>query len=264
MEIITSRQNNLFKHIKRLKEDKKYRKENKEFWVDGVNFVAQGKENNWVIKKLVYVPEELQSEFKKNIVEAVPAEKKVEFSKELYESLSSKKDIQGIGAIFEEKSFFNRVENETSIVLEHISNPGNLGTIMRTCVAFGIKNVVIVNPAVDPFSFEVVRSSMGAIFHLTISIFDSTEELVKTLEEQNIVSIGTSLQDDSIDIREYKNDLSLYALWFGNEAKGMSDEAKKCCKTLLHIPMTDKVDSFNISESVGITVWELVGKSIKN
>lgn len=260
MELITSRQNNVFKHIRSLKEDKKYRKESREFWVDGVNFVAQGLDKGWILKKLIYVPEKIDSPYKSTITEHIAENNKVAFSRDLYSALSTKKDIQGIGAIFEEKSS-STVAKESSIVLEHISNPGNLGTIIRTSLAFGIKNIIIVNPAVDPFSFEVVRSSMGAIFHVSISVFDSTEVLGQKLEESQIISVGTSLQDDSTDIRTYKFDNQPSAIWFGNEAKGLTPEARKICQSLLHIPMTGDVDSLNISESVGIVLWELVRKS---
>ncbi len=263
MEIITSRQNSLFKHIKNLKDDKKYRREQGEFWVDGVNFVAQAEAKNWKIKKLVYVPEVLNTPFKTETLDKISAENRVAFSADLYSALSTKKDIQGIGAIIEEKALKNTLPEGRIVVLENISNPGNLGTIMRTSVAFGIKNIVIINPAVDPFSFEVVRASMGSIFYLNVSVFNSTDLLGKQLVEKGIISVGTSLQDDSVDIRTFDlKSKSKLAIWFGNEAKGLTPEARKICQGLLHIPMTKDVDSLNISESVGITLWEVCKNNI--
>src|SRR3989344_343331 len=103
METVTSRQNPRFKEIKKLTEDKKYREEASSFFVDGVNFVAQAIENDWVVEQLIYVPEKIGSDFKKKVLALVDEDKRLAVSADLYEALATKKDIQGMGAVVKMK-----------------------------------------------------------------------------------------------------------------------------------------------------------------
>lgn len=262
MEVITSRQNPRYKEIKKLVEEKKYRQETGCFFVDGVNFVAQMIENNWEVVQLVYVPEKMDTEFKKTVVAKVPAEKYFSIDESLYQTLSFKKDIQGVGAVVRQKVSVNTLSLGTGVVLENIANPGNLGSIMRLCAAFDIKNLYTIAPCVEFFHPEAVRASMGAIFHLNLVEFESLEEMKQKLSENPRHCLGTSLQDDAIDLAAWTTSqvVQNMLIWFGSEARGLSSEARKLCQTLLRIPMTKAVDSINIAESAAIVLYELVVK----
>jgi TrmH family RNA methyltransferase len=258
---ITSRQNAIFKHIRDLIENKRYRLSANQFWIDGANFTYKAIQNGWKIDKLIYVEEELESDFRKEVVNLVPEEKKVSFSHELYEVLASKKDIQGIGAIVNMQFQKNELNLGFGIVLENISNPGNLGMIIRACAAFNIQNIYIINPAVDPFNPETVRSSMESIFYVKVSIFDSLNNMKSALQSSSFTNIGTSLQPDSIDLKEFGQNFDLtenVLIWFGNEAKGLTDESKAICDKLLNIKMSENVDSLNIAGSASIFLYELL------
>jgi TrmH family RNA methyltransferase len=261
MELITSRQNPNFKHIRKILEDKRYRTQYQEFWIDGVAFVNQAISNDWDVKRVLYVPESIDSDFKREVLNKVAAYKKIEVSSGLYEALSNKNDIQGIGALVAMKYKINTLFNGFGVVLENISNPGNLGMIMRTCAAFGIQNIYIINPAVDPFSIESVRSSMEAIFSLNIGVFDSVDKFAEALKANKFLNIGTSLQKDSIEIKEFNQKFKLddnTILWLGNESKGMTQKAKDLCDKLINIKMSPNVDSLNIGASAAIFIYELV------
>lgn len=263
METVTSRQNPRFKEIKKLTEDKKYREEAGSFFVDGVNFVAQAVENDWEVELLVYVPEKIDSDFKKKILSLVSEDKRFAVSIDLYEALATKKDIQGIGAVVKMKLTRNEVLDGTGVVLENIANPGNLGSIARLCGAFGIKNLYVIRPAVEFFNPETVRASMGAIFQLNLVSFDSLEMVTKALAKKPRACLGTSLQGDSIDISQLtitKENKDGELIWFGSEAKGLSGEAKNLCHTLVKIPISETVDSLNVAESAAIVIYELVAK----
>jgi len=261
MDIITSRQNPRYKDIKKLVEDKKFRNESGTFFIDGVNFVAQAIENNWDIEQLVYSPSLVDSDFKRAVVSQVSKDKYFEIDPDLYEGLSTKKDIQGIGAVIRQKFSVNTLSDGAGVVLEHIANPGNLGSIMRLCAAFEIPTIYTVAPCVESFNPEVVRSSMGAIFHLKIVEFESLEAMSHKLAESEYFCIGTSIQDDSIDLADYEPKKLLTEnklIWFGSEAKGLSNAARDLCQTLLRIPVSKAVDSLNVAESAAIVLYELI------
>ena len=263
MEVITSRQNPRYKEIKKLIDDKKYRQETGCFFVDGVNFVAQAIENNWDVRQLVYVPNKIDSEFKKMVLTKVPPERYFPIDESLYQALSSKKDIQGVGAVIQQKVTANTLYSGTGVVLENIANPGNLGSIARLCAAIGIKNLYTIAPSVEFFHPEAIRASMGAIFHLNLVEFESLTTMKQRLLENNYICIGTSLQEDATDLSSWTTSevVQNTLIWFGSEARGLSSEAKELCPTLLRIPMSQAVDSLNVAESAAIVMYELVIKN---
>lgn len=261
MEIVTSRQNPSFKAIRKLVEDKKYRDETGLFFVDGVNFVAQAMDNNWEISELVYVPSKADTQFKQDIIARVSENKHFPIDISLYEMLSTKKDIQGVGVVVRQKIQNNILLDGAGVVLENIANPGNLGSIARLCAAFGIKNLYVIRPAVEFFHPEAVRASMGGLFHLNLVAFDSFVEMKSALKKKSVFCLGTSLQGDAIRLSDLAAATSqVVIVWFGSEAKGLTDEAKKLCQTLVKIPISSAVDSLNVAESAAIVLYELFVK----
>lgn len=261
MKTITSRQNTRFKEVRRLVEDKKHRDETGLFFVDGVNFVAQALDAGWEISELVFVPDEIDTEFKKEVVARVPENKHFSVDISLYETLSAKKDIQGVGAVVRQKIQRNILLEGTGVILENIANPGNLGSIARLCAAFDIKNLYVIKPAVEFFHPEAVRASMGGLFHLNLVAFDSLVEMKSALKKKSVFCLGTSLQGDAIRLSDLAVATSqVVIVWFGSEAKGLTDEAKKLCQTLVKIPISSAVDSLNVAESAAIVLYELFVK----
>ena len=260
MEAITSKQNSRFKDIKKLTEDKKYRDETGLFFVDGVNFVSQEIDNNWEIEQLVYVPSQIDSDFKKRVLARIPTNKHFAVDTSLYEGLATKDDIQGVGAIIRQRIQKNTLLSGAGVGLENLANPGNLGSIARLCAAFEVKNLYVIKPGVEFFHPEAIRASMGAIFHLNLIGFDSLNQMKQEISSKNFVSLGTSLQTDSIDLNDYLHNRDVsksYLIWFGSEAKGMSDEAKRLCQLLLKVPISQAVDSLNVAESAAVVLYEL-------
>lgn len=266
METITSRQNPRYKEIKKLVEEKKYRQETGCFFVDGVNFVAQVIENNWEVAQLVYVPDKIETEYKKAVLAKVSPEKYFPIDEALYQALSSKKDIQGVGAVVKQKVSANTLFAGDGVVLENIANPGNLGSIMRLCAAFDIKNIYTISPSVEFFHPEAVRASMGAIFHLNLVEFESLTLMKQKLSENPRHCLGTSLQDDAVDLSAWTTSEAVQntLVWFGSEARGLSGEAKNLCQTLVRIPISKVVDSLNVAECAAIVLYELIGKKLRS
>lgn len=221
------------------------------FWVDGVNFVHQALENTWEVDTLVYLADKLDTEFKHQVIHAVPKDNRMLLGHAVYEKLAYKNDIQGIGAVVKMKYQKNVILPGKGLVLENTQYAGNMGTIMRSGLAFGVNNIYLVGKTVDPFSPEVVRASMGAIFGINIVLIDD----ISLLKDQN--NIALTLDKNSQDLRSKILDPKPYLLWLGNEGKGLTRQALEICQTKLRIEISGLVDSLNVSEAAAIAIYAL-------
>lgn len=133
---------------------------------------------------------------------------------------------------------------------------GNLGTIIRSSVGFGILNIAIIKPAVDLFSPKVIRSSMGAIFNVNIEYFDNFNAYLK--EKRNcypfMLKATTSLSD--VVIKEP------YSLIFGPEASGLDDSYLNVGCPLI-IRHNNTIDSLNLDNAVSIALYEFTKNDFK-
>lgn len=243
--------------FKRLVKDRSFRWGCGQFWVDGVNFVHKAVKQNWTLETLVYVPEKLDTDFKKDLVLGMDKSKKMSVGVDTYSMLSAREEIQGVGAVFDMK-YQKEVNTEgLAVVVEHPADPGNLGSIMRSMVAFGVKNLHIVNPGVDPFSPEVVRSSMGAIFYINIVIWDGLGKISEIAKNHlNVAAVlGQAEELKKFSTGSIQKDKIW--LWLGNEARGLSGHVLRLCQYKVTIPISRDVDSLNLAEAASIFLYEL-------
>ena len=143
------------------------------------------------------------------------------------------------------------------LVLVNPSDMGNMGTIMRTMLGYGITNLNIVKPCVDVFNPKVIRSSMGAIFSLNICEFENIEEYLKSNNNKKYFFMLDGKEILGKFIPEKNN----FDLIFGNEGSGLPhfliDE-----DTSVVIKHSNKIDSLNLPISVGIALYEFSKKDI--
>lgn len=148
------------------------------------------------------------------------------------------------------ESFFS------DITLVHPSDAGNLGTIMRSAVAFGFKFLNIVEPAIDPFDPKVIRASMGAIFHLETRTFSEEEfyDFERLGKRQFAFVLNDQAQAlEAIDASQYKH--ANISLIFGNEATGLpADFCEKTGATPVFIQQSENVDSLNLGVAASISM----------
>ncbi len=220
------------------------------FWVDGVNFVDQAIKKGWEIDTLVYLADKLDTEFKHSVIHAVPKDNRMLIGHAVYEKLAYKGDIQGIGAVVKMKSHKDVLLPGSGLVLENTQYAGNMGTIMRTALGFGIKNIYLVGKTVDPFAPEVVRASMGAIFGINIILIDNLSIL------SNQSNIALSLDTDAQILTSNIQHPASFNLWLGHEGRGLTPQAKVMCQTKLRIEISPDIDSLNIAEAVAIALYE--------
>ncbi len=139
--------------------------------------------------------------------------------------------------------------SKSQIVLVNPSNMGNMGTILRTAVGFGIHDIAFISPAVDVFNPKVVRSSMGALFRLRHQYFDSFEAYRAANSQQEVFTfmLNARRQLTIEDCPKPKH----FALVFGNEATGLDDSYLDAGTSII-IPQSPEVDSLNLTIAVGI------------
>ena len=148
-------------------------------------------------------------------------------------------------------------ENYLLVGLESINDPGNLGTIIRTCEWFGIKDIVCSLDSVDCYNPKVVQSAMGSLSRINITYLD----LSKFLKSKSLKKFGTFIAGESV----YENKISVAKgiVVFGNEANGISDDLRVLLDVKLTIPRFNHdsyPESLNLSNSVGIVLSEFSRK----
>jgi len=140
------------------------------------------------------------------------------------------------------------------VLLEDIQDPGNLGTIIRSAVAFNIDTIILSKSSVDPYNEKVIRATQGLIFHINIIIGD-LKEAISTLKHQKYDIIGTTVNNEKQSNIVRKN--SKYALLLGNEGSGISLDTSNICDELVYINMNDKCESLNVAVAASIILYEL-------
>lgn len=138
------------------------------------------------------------------------------------------------------------------IVLVNPGNMGNMGTMLRTAAAFGIRDVAVVLPGADMFHPKTVRASMGALFRLHCACFQSFEEYRKKYDEHEVFCFMLNAEK-TLTVADCPK-AKLFSLVFGNEATGLDDSFLDYGTSII-IPQSDEVDSLNVTVAAGIAMF---------
>lgn len=235
---INSKSNEYIKDLAKLK-SKKIIQEKELFLVEGKNLINEAI-NSGIVETLLISNEKLYSNYDLD---------KVLVTDEIITKLSSNKSNNGIIAVCKYyKPHVNLKLVNKIVVLENINNPGNFGTIIRTALAFGFDAVISVGNSVFSYNEKVIKASQGAIFKMPVMQLKSYEEL------KNFKAYKFVLAKDSKKLDDLKIEDSKYALVFGNEANGLTQEIKDNWKGENIFIDIKNIDSLNLAIAVGITL----------
>lgn len=255
MLFIESKNNNLFKETKKLKE-KKYRTQNKQFLIEGLRFVEEAIKSEAKIEKVFYT-----EGFKEkhgatlNFHESV---EQVMLSEVLLKELSFTEKPQGIIAVVSMES--NKIGDGDIIVLvDKVQDPGNMGTIIRTAHAVDAAAIVLTKGTVDIYNDKTLRSTMGSIFKVAI-IEDDDLSIVKKLKEDGFKLVVSSLQGKNNFFEEDLSDKVIIAV--GNEGNGVSDDVYLLADKKVKIPMPGNSESLNVAVATSIMLYEKIRQNI--
>ncbi|MBO4263042.1 MAG: RNA methyltransferase [Clostridia bacterium] len=244
--LITSRSNETIKRAASLK-IKKFRDEAGEYLVEGYKMVNDAIRFNADVR-LILVTEEGVSRLGKTDAEIITV------SESVLESVCDSVTPQGVAAVVKKSVFPEGEKPDVSVLLDGVRDPGNMGTIIRTCVAAGVKRVYLAD-CCDPYSPKAVRASMSGIYNAEIVETDIVSAIA-ALDGVPIIAADMN----GTDVFGYEPP-KRFCLAVGNEANGISEEVKKAAGAFVAIPMKKEIESLNAGVSLAVTLYELtVGK----
>lgn len=244
---ITSVNNDLVKNTVKLQQ-KKYRNIEKKFLLEGFKAIKEAFDSGIILEHVFVDKNKIKEyEFCKDIlIEASePVLKKISTTDSTPEAVAI-----GVQKIFDIKDLKNV---QKVVLLENIKDSGNLGTILRSAVAFGADAVVLFGDCVDIYNPKTVRASVGNLWKLPIVQIKDVETFNKIFKDFN--KIATLPRSKNL-LKTYKINLPAVVM-FGSEADGLTDELIKLSNDSVKIEMSPKVESLNLATSVSVILYEL-------
>ncbi len=261
MQTITSKDNELIKHIRKLK-DKKYRDESNEYVVEGVKLVEEAVKENAKIKQIIVCEDTTRTyEIPTHIMLEIAKYECISVSDKIFNIITQVTNPQGIMAIIEKNAQNAKIDytQDIIVVLDDVQDPGNLGTILRTVDSIGLNQIIVSKGTADAFNSKVVRSTMGAIFRIKIIEVENLTQAIKEMRKHHFKLMVTSLQTKNsiYDIDFYKKIIVI-----GNEANGVSKEIQDMADEKAKIPMLGRTESLNASVAAGVVMYEYVRQKL--
>ncbi len=238
--VYSSIDNKKIKNIKKLN-NKKYRDEFDEFLIEGEHIVLEAYKKG-ILKELIL---EENTDFKLDIETSYVTNNVLKYISEL----TNPQKIMGICSKLKEKELGNKI-----LILDGVQDPGNLGTIIRSSVAFNIDTIVVSKDTVDVYNSKVLRATQGMVFNINI-IERNIEILIKNLKENGYKVYGTKVNGG----KSLKNveRCEKFAIIMGNEGNGVKLNILDLCSEYIYIDMNNACESLNVGVATSIILYEL-------
>ena len=247
MEIITSRQNPLFKTLRKLESDPAFRRQQGQFVCEGPKLLAEAMKWGADLELAVKTPEfDLPQGLSCRVVET---------PEDVLRTLADTETPQGVvfACALPDTALPGELAPGRYLVLDGVQDPGNLGTVWRTADALGASGLILTGACADPFSPKAVRSSMGACFRLPVWVGER-QAVAGLLNRSGMPLYATALRADTEYVRAVA--LSRAAVVIGSEGRGISEELLALSEKTLKIPMEPKCESLNAAVAAAIVLWE--------
>ena len=231
---ITSLQNEHVKYWNSLKE-KKVRDKERRFLIEGDHLINEAKRQNLIIETISVI--DLAADYL--------------VTEDIMKKISSQTSISYNAAVVRfipEDSISGNL-----IILDGIQDPGNLGTIIRSCIAFNFTTIILGDNSVDLYNPKVVRATEGMIFHINV-LRRNLVEFIPTLKNLGYKIVGTDVIN-GVDIKNLKHDDN--ALVLGSEGQGISGSVRKLCDEFVYINMNESCESLNVGVAASILMYEV-------
>jgi len=254
---IESVDNNKIKLLRKLNK-KKFRNETSQFFIENMIIINDAEEAGIKFKDL-FVTEDF---FNKNEewIEKILSKSELDdyfiINEKINKSFSNLDTPPGVCAIYEKQ--INLLDQNSSIIyLNNISDPGNLGTILRSGLAFGIKNFVLDEKCVDLFNYKTVQAAKDSIFKLNFS-FDKEFKVLNDIKSiMKVYSTGI-IEAGPISLLKQAE---RFCLVLGNESHGVEKEIIKMSDGLVKINMSDNIESLNVASAAAIFFYEIYNQN---
>ena len=267
-EVISSRNNPLVKWASALS-DKKGRAQSRHFLAEGEKLVFEAIEAALPLS-YIFVREDKLASVKKRLESFCPDKlgDNIELcvlSDSAFEKISTEKAPQGVCCAIKYLDFFCNMDiiykeeffikpDERALFLYSVRDPGNLGSVIRSAVAFGVDHIILSADSADVYNPKTVRSAMGSLFRTRITTVNDVASFINAARENSRRVLAAELTDTALSL----SDASLVStdiVMIGNEGHGISPEISAMCDRSVYIPISHKTESLNASVAAAIFMW---------
>ena len=260
MKTIESLSNIKIKELLKLKNNKKYRKKERKFIIQGVRIVFEAIKQNAEIKK-IFITKKCENKIKNTPYDLSKfKDKKLDIyriSENISKKISCVETSQGIFGVVENFTPFKKdriQKNSLILALFKINDPGNLGTLFRSAYSFGFEQIVLYG-CCDIYNEKVIRSSMGSIFNLSFLECLDTKTFVEILTLEEVESFAATVSKNSKNSSFLQNKKGILVL--GNEANGLPRFIVSNCNHEIKIQIKNNFESLNVSCAGSILMYEM-------
>ena len=267
--ILTSRQNATVKWVTSL-HDKKGRRASRAFIAEGEKLTFEAAEAGLPITH-VFVSEKRFDALSERISAAFSADiyadtEIITVTDEVFEKISTEKAPQGIISVIKHLDFFKELDiiykedfflkdDERAIALCSVRDPGNIGSVIRSAVAFGAQHIVLSADTADVYNSKTVRSAMGALFKVKVTVVRDFASFISAAQANGRNVYAAELSDNAVALDQIKA-LPTDIFIIGNEGHGIPVEISSVCNNSVYIPISSNTESLNASVAAAIFMWE--------
>jgi tRNA G18 (ribose-2'-O)-methylase SpoU len=261
---ITSFRNPRVKFLRSLRVHK-YRQRESRFLIEGIRIVEEALERGAPLDTLVCAPELLVSERAQELVQRVAAEQRLALSGEVFASISDREQPQGIAAVIrieEPPLDAIPISDELLVLVAYqLSDPGNLGSIIRTADAAGAAGFVVVEPSVDLYDPHAVRATMGSFFALPLVRLDDEADLEPwygQIRDRGLPLLVAATSAHGLAVHfdvDYRRPV---VLLLGSERDGLPLHVRSSADVTVRLPMAGRASSLNVSAAAAALVFEVI------
>ena len=249
MEAISSKQNPLCTHMRRLASTRSYREEKREFFCDSPKLLEEALRWGAEIVAVLYTADVTLPALPESVRAA-------EVTEAVMKSVSPMEAPQGVvfSCRMRDNTAPTALAGSRYLVLDGVQDPGNVGTMLRTADAFDCEGLFLLPGCADVYNPKTVRAAMGVLFRRNIWRCD-LETLSGLLRTAEIPLYGAALRDDTVDVRDI--DLKKAAVAVGSEGRGLSGAVLDRCDRTVKIPMSERCESLNAAAAAAVLLWEM-------
>ena len=272
-EVITSRNNPVVKWAASLSE-KKFRDAERTFIVEGEKLSFEALCAGLPVSHIFV--DEGRYGYLKDRLDAYAADEKYEktllilLSESAFSKISGEKSPQGIILAIKYLDFFSKLDiiykeefflrpDERAIILSSIRDPGNLGSVIRSAVAFGTEHIILSDDCVDLYNSKTVRAAMGSFYKIKATIVADLPAAIRAIKDSGRAVYAAELRPGAVSVSEITTSPTDIVV-IGNEGHGISEEVSSACTASVYIPISENTESLNASVAAGVLMWEFSKK----
>jgi TrmH family RNA methyltransferase len=257
--LIASATNPKIKYLLKLRK-KSFRNSEGVFLIEGARELERAIASEFELRSIFFCREYTEKrEDTMRLLDGLDPRLCLQVSADVYSKIAVREDAEGFVAVASQKTHdFDSFAAENKevlslLVLDNVEKPGNLGAVLRTADGAGIKAVITLGPSVDPYNPAVIRASVGSVFSVPVFAL-SYQDFADFKQRFDIEVLALSPEASTLYWGHSFKKSSAFV--FGNEAHGLSSQARSLVDSTLAMPMEGLADSLNLSVSVGIMAYE--------